>query len=193
MLPSNPLDFTEESRGVGSELLKIAQSLVVNNELSYTEITALYSWAKRAEKEIEHDRNEKLAFSIEEQNRINEAARRAKEPFKQITRIANAKMNSYIDEQERIKKEKEKEEQLAATLFGVEDYIPDVEQIRISKQFAKPVTRTIKKFRVVNLSKVPVKYLQVDERYVNLDIKLGVEQIPGIEIYEETNRHLAMK
>ena len=38
---------------------------------------------------------------------------------------------------------------------------------------------------VVDLSKVPRRYLELDERAVKADIKAGIREIEGLKIYEE--------
>jgi hypothetical protein len=45
--------------------------------------------------------------------------------------------------------------------------------------------RTVKKFRVVDFSKIISKYLMVDEKAIKEDINVGVDEIAGIEIYTE--------
>ena len=52
------------------------------------------------------------------------------------------------------------------------------------------VTKTETRFRVVDLSKVPLKYLVVDEAAIKRDIKLGLTQIDGLELYEEKTTQL---
>jgi hypothetical protein len=46
--------------------------------------------------------------------------------------------------------------------------------------------KTVWKFRVVNISKVPANFLKVDEVAINKAIRTGaIKQIDGLEIYEE--------
>ncbi len=50
---------------------------------------------------------------------------------------------------------------------------------------ALAVTKIVKDFRLSDLSKVPLKYLKLDEASIKKDIALGVDSIPGIDIFEE--------
>jgi len=52
------------------------------------------------------------------------------------------------------------------------------------------VTKRVRKFRITDLSKVPSRYLTISTEMVEQDISLGVAEIPGIEIYEETTSSL---
>jgi hypothetical protein len=45
----------------------------------------------------------------------------------------------------------------------------------------------------VDISKVPTKYLMVNEEAVKRDLKLGIETIPGLEVYEETTTQLRVR
>ncbi len=52
------------------------------------------------------------------------------------------------------------------------------------------VTKTEKTFRIIDISKVPAKYLTVDEKAVERDLKLGVGTIEGLDIYSITKTSL---
>ncbi len=54
-------------------------------------------------------------------------------------------------------------------------------------------TKTEKAFRVLDISKVPLKYLMVDEAAVKKDLKLGINEVPGIEVFESTTTQLRMR
>ncbi len=107
---------------------------------------------------------------------------------------ANAKVNAYqlmLAEKKRIEDEKLRE---TAAIFDAaeEIYIPPMEKI-IRGDGAIAVTKTEKKFKVVDISKVPLKYLTIDEKSIAQDIKLGISEIPGLEIFEETTTQLRVR
>lgn len=46
-------------------------------------------------------------------------------------------------------------------------------------------TVKIRKYRLVDLSKVPAQYLMLNDSLVGKVVRAGIPEIPGIEIYEE--------
>jgi hypothetical protein len=73
----------------------------------------------------------------------------------------------------------------AAHLLDVDvPYLMPIEK-NLRGDGAMTVTRTVRKFRIVDPSKVPLKYMKLDEEAVKAAIKLGVAEIEGLEIYDE--------
>jgi len=56
--------------------------------------------------------------------------------------------------------------------------------VKISGMYSTSNVLFVKKVKLVDLSKVPVKYLLLNEPLANKDIKAGVDEIPGCEIIE---------
>lgn len=149
--------------------------------------------------------NQRLAFT----KPLNESLRNINAFFKQFSvpldeangEIRN-KMLKYRQEQEKIRLEKEKEAQrkwkeeqarLAekAKERGVE--APELEKPVVQKQDSAIGAMKFKKywvFEVQDLSKVPVEYLQVNEKAVNEAIRAGRRRITGIKIYQEERSSL---
>ena len=169
-----------------AEIVLTATNLDVTCEENFRKITSLYAESKSWEKQIELARK---AANQPDQDRINVRNDKAKEllnPLKQIQIIAKKKADGYQALLEQRKRdEREKIEQAVEMLGLVETpYVPPVDK-SIRGDGAIVYTRTVRKFRIVDLSKVPLKYLQINEDAVEHDIKLGVNSIDGIEIYEE--------
>jgi hypothetical protein len=55
------------------------------------------------------------------------------------------------------------------------------------------VSKTVNKFIVEDISKVPLKYLMVDMDKVEEAVKMGVLEIPGITITQETTTKLRIR
>lgn len=55
------------------------------------------------------------------------------------------------------------------------------------------MTRKITTIEVIDITKVPVKYLQINEALVQKDIKLGIRNIEGLNIKEEEKTTLRIK
>lgn len=128
---------------------------------------------------------------------LNEALKNARELFKPfeeklgvIERYLNAEILNYnyrlVEEQ--IKRQKEAMEKLEEAEKKGEEINPDkiIKKVEnITQKIDQIRTRKIKKFRLVDISKVPSEYLIINEVLVRKTMMEGKE-IPGIEYYEET-------
>ena len=168
------------------EIIESTQKLTVINQDEFDRCTALYSESKDWEKRIEFLRKEANAPDQDRINARNDKAKELLTPLKQIQSITKAKCEEYQKSLEKARKFLEDQMTKALDLLGLDDavYAPPVEK-SIRGEGALMYTRTVRKFRTVDLSKVPLKYLQVNEELLARDIKLGVAEIPGIEIYNE--------
>jgi hypothetical protein len=107
-------------------------------------------------------------------------------PLKLIQTIAKEKCERYQMILEKAKETEEKKIQEAVDLLGLDEApVPMAVEKTVRGNGALMYTRTVRKFRIVDLTKVPLKYLKIDEDAIERDIKLGVGEIAGIEIYEE--------
>lgn len=167
-------------------LLEFARGLSMKSEEAFSAITSLYSDSKNWEKRIEFARKE---ANEPDQTRINARNDKAKEllgPLKEIQHVSKLKAEEYQKLLESVKKEEEEKIREAIDMLGIEDmpYLAPLDKsIRTEK--AMVYTRTVRKFRIVDQSKVPSKYLKVNEDMVKEDMELGINEIPGIEFYEE--------
>lgn len=89
-------------------------------------------------------------------------------------------------EEERLRKEA-KEKKISAKKLIENTPMPIVErqpnQIQTSQGVVK--ARMITKFRIIDESKVPDKYWVIDESLIRQDIRSGLMQINGVEVYQE--------
>jgi len=171
----------------------IAQLSVVD-EASYKKVTSLYRQAREWKKCLEAKRKELIEPFRTEVARINDKAKDLSEPLDNAINVANAKVNAYqhqLAEAKRLEEEKLRE---AASLFDAEDevFVTPLEKV-IRGDGAIAITKTEKRFKVTDLSKVPLKYLTINEKIVEQDIKLGINEIPGLEIWEETSTQLRIR
>ena len=174
-----------------NDMVAFAKNLVVNTEESYRSITALYKKAREWKKSLEAKRKELVDPFRSQIADINDKAKVLSDPLDAVIELANAKVNGYQKLLEEKKQKEEAELREVAALFdaGEDIYVPPVEKI-IRGDGAIAVTKIEKKFRVVDITKVPAKYLAIDEKAVTLDLKLGLDAISGLEIYEETTTQL---
>lgn len=176
------------------DLLAFTEQLIVNSEVSYRKITSMYRQARGWKKSIEAKRKELTEPLRKRMAAINDKAKEVTDPLDRVIDIANAKANVYQRMLEDQRQQEEEKLRASASLFDAQDeiYVPPIEKV-IRGDGAVAVTKTEKKFKVLDLTQVPLKYLKIDEKSIEQDIKLGINSIPGIEIYEETTTQLRVR
>lgn len=173
------------------EIAISASNLPVESEEGFRRMTSLYAESKNWEKQIEFARKQANAPDQDKINARNDKAKELLTPLKEIQRIAKTKCERYQLMLEEQKAKEEAKIQDAVDLLGLDEtpYLAPVEK-SIRGEGAIVYTRTVRKFRIVDLAKVPAKYFKIDEDLIDQDIKLGVGEIDGIEIYEEKQTSL---
>lgn len=190
IVPNELDDFLGEKKISLSErlhsIVMTATNMDVSSEEAFRKMTSLYADSKECEKRIEFIRKQANQPDQEKINARNDKAKEILAPLKQIQMIAKSKCEGYqlILEQKKIEEQKKIQED--ADLLGLEE-APILMPLEKSKRGDGAImyTRTVRKFRMVDLSKVPLKYLQLNEDLIKQDISLGICEIPGIEIYED--------
>ena len=168
------------------EIVSFTRSLEVTNEQAFHQLTALYAESKQWEKHIELARK---TANQPDQERIairNDKAKELLRPLLEIQTIAKTKSAQWQARLEDRKRKDEEKIKKMIELLGIEDmpYLAPVEKTCRTEK-AVLYTKTVRKFRIVDQSKIPAKYLMVDADAIERDIKMGTADIPGIEIYEE--------
>lgn len=166
---------------------------VVNCKESYGKITKLYADARGWKKKIEARRKELIEPFRKKMSEINDRAKNLTDPLDKFIDVANVKSNGYLRMLEDIKRKEDELLREAAAMFDdAPIYIPPMEK-NLRGDGATMIQKTEKKFRVLDVTKIPMKYLMVDEDAIKRDIKLGLSEIEGLEIYEETTTQLRMR
>lgn len=176
--------FTEQKF---NEIMAIPMNCKQNYEL----VTDIYAQARKYLKLITEKEKKLLEPYKEKINEIRYEAKTHKEPLQRMIDICNAKADDWQKYINMKSLEKQRKLIEAAKLFGTEMpiMVDDTAKPKSTKN-TTATTKTVMKFRVTDLSKVPLKYLKIDEDAVNLDIKLGIHNIDGLEIYQETKTTL---
>ena len=176
--------FTEQKF---NEIMAIPMNCKQNYEL----VTDIYAQARKYLKLIAEKEKKLLEPYKEKINEIRYEAKTHKEPLQRMIDICNAKADDWQKYINMKSLEKQRKLIEAAKLFGIEMpiMVDDTAKPKSTKN-TTATTKTVMKFRVTDLSKVPLKYLKIDEDAVNLDIKLGIHNIDGLEIYQETKTTL---
>ena len=175
-----------------TKALTAATALIIKTDEDMVSATDMLSKIKQVGKMIK-DRKEQITRPL------TEALNSARDLFKPIELshynaevMIKSKMLAYQDDQDK-KREVEKmklAERVEKGTLKPETAIKRMEDIQevqtnVKGKFGEVTTRTIKKVRIVDESKLPREYLVPNMPKINEDsLKQGV-QIPGVEIFEE--------
>jgi len=160
-----------------------------------TETLTMIQALKRA---MEGKRKEYVSPLQNHVKAVNDTFKGLMEPVEEADRILRGKMLAFQEaemkkriEQERINRLRREAAEAEAALKDepvepVELIKPDLPlPSRVVTEGGTTGTRTIRKWRVLDIRQVPAEYLIVDNGRVTKAVKAGIGAIPGIEIYEE--------
>jgi hypothetical protein len=169
------------------DMVTFTHSLVVDNESSFKTVTSCYRQARDWKKTIEEKRKEATEPFRRQQSLINDKAKELTDPLTKIENIAKLKAGEYEKHLEELKRQEEARIREAAAMLDIPEAHIYVEPLAptIRGEGAMAYTVIEKKFRITDITQVPAKYLQLNEATIKQDLKLGISNIPGLEIYEE--------
>ncbi|SRR5260221_28509 len=188
------LDDISYAKMILEKVSNFSRQLNITDEDSYEQITKLYKRSREWIKQIESKRKDESAPSRNKVACINEKAKTLTDLLEHIINIANVKGAKYQQKKEESRIDEERRTLEQASMLDIE--IPSIFSApieKISSQSATMVKKTFKRFKITDISKVPAKYLTIEEKLVDLDLRLGLSEIPGLEIWEETVTQLRAK
>jgi hypothetical protein len=173
---------TTTSTPILNEALSIRDQSVllkVTDQKSFSQATCLYAHARDWKKKIEARQKEFVAPLKKQIDHINDRCKELTEPLDTAIKEMNAKCGQfYLDVKGTVSE------------FAEDELCPDV---KLKGEGATLTVKKEKKFRITDIEKVPRRYLTISEDAVLADLKLGVNEIPGLEAYVETTTTLRMK
>lgn len=168
------------------EALNIAHHSVIKNEDDLNHAHKVWKELKKTKKELEAIRKKAIEPARDHISSWNDRIKKLTDPIDQIDEIIKRKTEEYVKLCEQNKISEQISLQEAASIFDISTdvYIEPVAKT-LRTEGAIVYTQVVKRFRVTDLSRVPQKYLQINADLVDIEIKLGINEIPGIEVYEE--------
>lgn len=148
------------------------------------EILSFSTEAKKSTKQFEDLRMYLNEPAKKYQATINERMRKFTAPLKDTVEAVKEKIDQF---EEKVKKEQIKAQEEALKMavdMGLNEvpYVANPQQIR--SESATVYKKKSWSFKMNDLKKVPLEYLQVDQEKVEIAVRNGVRNIPGLEIYE---------
>jgi hypothetical protein len=190
--------FRNEIRRVLGE----AKALEVTDDESNVQAAETLSTAKAIFKRIETKRKAIIEEPDGFVRAVNRVTKSLKDDLSEIEATIKPKMGRYAQEQERQRREAERRAQEEAKRLQAEAErraketntepvkveAPAIPQKETPVRTAHGTTTTAKvwKHEVTDETKVPREYLMVNEAKVRQAVKDGVREIPGVNIFQET-------
>lgn len=190
----------EEARSQGQEIVRAAESFTITSQESVAQAAEYLQVIARKAKALEEQRTALVKPLNDHVASINDLFRVLGKPFKDARDILGGKVLAWKRlkdkeaEVERARKEAEEkaERERLAALNPATPAAPEAPELprpaaRVEKTLNVPGLSTKKewKYRVVDFAKVPKDYLAIDALAVQTAIRLGLRDIPGLEIYQE--------
>lgn len=169
-----------------TDMLAYAKGIVVRDDDSFRDASAVWRKARDWKKQIETQRKAAIEPYRSQIAIINDKAKDLADPLLNVERIIEQKNLGYQNALIAAKQEEERKIREAAALLDIEEVHVEPAPTKLRTEDATTYTVTKKRFRVVDLSKVPSKYFILSEDLVEADLKMGINQIEGLEIFEET-------
>lgn len=160
------------------------------------QIGELVLQAKRFHIQGRQDVNRALTFAVEARQlgkRIESIKKEITEPARKFVSSINDTAKSFTEKLEEIEdfmmskidewKELMRDKQEVYNLLEAEVILENTEVLR--HEGATAYEKVQYKFEVLDIEKVPSHYLRVDEKQVDLMLKAGVMNIPGLKVWSE--------
>jgi len=191
-----------------SEIILQADRAIIETEETYTRGGDLVKVLSNEKNKLETARKALVKPLNDHIKFINNEFKKQTGILDEAVAIVKRKMIAWANEQERqrriMEEERRKREEEAALKLAeaaqsqgmstvadevlnkaIEAPVTDTKQRTVKGEYGSTTSiRKIKKWRVIDRAKIPVKYLMVDREMVTHDMRDGIE-IPGIEYYDE--------
>lgn len=134
-------------------------------------------------RELEEERKEYVGPLNQTVKKLNTAFKELTKPLGEVETHIKNEINIFREKEEqiRIKKEQELQEIEQDNELTITPSIPDT----IESNFGE--SRSVKRwtFDVIQKDKMPLEYLIPDEKKINKEVKKGIRNIPGLNIYQK--------
>lgn len=175
-----------ELKSTVSPLVAKATSYQITDAESVDTASLFLKEVADAKKNLEKKRLEFTAPLNQSLSAINETFRNLKQPLDEAANIVGGNIMAWRRmEQERAAKEEARRRaiQAAHEKAGHQVSAPVVME-RPEAKIGNTQTRKVWKWKVVDFAKVPDNCKEVNEVFVNNQVRSGIREIPGIEVYQ---------
>ncbi len=159
-----------------------AQKIVIRNTKDVINAIEFLSKLKKKIKALEQERLKYTAPLNQSLKNLNSTFKTITEPLKNFEKEIKVSILMYRQDEEKRKNEREKKLQKENKNKNI--HLKTAPTVIESKSGKIRIPLRLK-FKIINLKKIPLKYLKLNEIKVREDINNGMKKIPGIKIYKE--------
>lgn len=177
------------------ELAKEVIARDIENQNDFEFVSEIYSTMRNVINKVEIEAKALKKPHQDAIKKINFDQKVFLEPCMNLITLCNRKIDYYYRKLEIEKQEEERKQLEAAKMLDLpveQVYVAPVEK-KLYASNATACTKAEVKFDLVNINKVPSKYLMLDEAAIKRDIKMGIRQIEGLNIYETKKTSLKVR
>jgi len=173
------------------ELVDAAESFVVESEEDVSKASEFMSSLKKMERAIEDKRLEVTRPINESIKTLNAMFKELSAPILSATNTMYSKIMSWrTKEKARIEEERMAllKAQALAAKNNDEELVEAIEELKpapVQQTINKAQTRLIWTYEVIDTTKVPIEFLEVNTSAVGEAVRKGIRDIPGIKIYQK--------
>jgi septal ring factor EnvC (AmiA/AmiB activator) len=185
------VNVDKQNDEVKSLTLSAKKYFVIKNKNDLIKATDMSVQIKSKLTELEEERTGYTAPLNATLKKLNSTFKQLTEPLKELQDNLKDAINTFREKEEekrRLKEEKLREN-TGDKKLEIVSKLPDTIEGNLGE------TRTVRTwtFKILDEKKIQRKYLILDEKKINAEIKAGVRKIPGLEIYEKISTSIYQK
>ena len=186
ILEKKELERVNEAKNFVTRMLERVTSFEVRDEADFSELTCAYKESRDLRDMIDVAKKMKVAPHKKAIEEANDIAKGLIDKLDQVEEVVKAKTATYLKAREQTLQNDQKQVKFERSLLGDNSpTLPEIVESRATGEAAIAYLAKEKRYKVTSINEVPRQYLILNDPLIKQNIKLGVDEIPGIEIYEE--------
>ena len=170
-----------------SSLVERANSFIVETIEDVSSASEFLKTIKGMENKVEEKRLEFIQPLNQSLKAINDTFRKLRMPLEQVRKSLSNKILSWRkEEEEKIRKEEERRRKIQEAHKKAGHEIKEVVELeKVKATIGSTRTKKVWTFEIVDFSKVPDSYKELNSVAVNQAIRTGVREINGLKIFQK--------
>jgi len=167
------------------------QEVSITSNDEYLKAGDMLKWVKNKIDKVEEQRKNWTKPLDEAKKRIMEDVKKVIQPLENFSELVRLKMTEFYCEEKK-RKDKEQAEIDANALKDLKEKgqseveVAVVNDLKTQKgEMSTTTMKKVWKFEIIDETKIPREYLEVDEVKIRSAVKGGIREIEGIKIYQD--------
>lgn len=175
----------EENKEIKALSTLAKKHFVIKNQNDIVKATDYLAKIKEKLSHLDEEKKSYTAPLNKTVKKLNSTFKLLTAPLEELEKKVKDAINLFreSEEKDRLQRENQFKSSIDGTKVVIESEVPDI----IEGNFGE--TRTVRKwtFDVIEEQKVPRKYLSIDKKKIDEDIKAGARKIKGLNIFQSFN------